>query len=114
MKLPQPLERPQRLEPDGRRSKHPRVVDIVLSGESVGTANEISSAMKEEANPNSRESAAASLASSLGVNTLEEHSMIDGHAIKTTLVTNEVLQWYMKAEERLHKDLKEVSMEDHD
>ena len=40
--------------------------------------------------------------------------MTDNPTMKSTLVPNDVLQWYMKAEERLCKDLKQMSMEDHD
>lgn len=94
--------------------KRPRVGDVVLGGESIGTADEIPNAHVEEVDLKSREPVETGPASSSGVGAPEEHSVTEGPAMKSTLVPNDVLQWYMKAEERLRKDLKQVSMEDHD
>ena len=88
--------------------------NVVLGEESVGIANEIPNAHAEKIDLKSKEHVETGPASASGVSGLEEHSVTDDPAMKSTLVPNDVLQWYMKAEERLCKDLKQMSMEDHD
>ena len=39
---------------------------------------------------------------------------MEGPPMKPTLMLIDVFEWYSKAEERLCKDLKQMSMEDHD
>ena len=70
--------------------KRPRVGDVVLGGESVGTAGEQLMAHAEEADLKSKEPVEMGPTFSSGVSAPEEHSMTDGPAMKSTLVSTQM------------------------
>ena len=87
-------------------SKRPRVGSV---GESVGNGNDVGDSMQLEPAARELESTEIGLTDLLfttKVATSEEHSWIDGEALKSTLLPGHVLQWYLKAEEKLRVDLK--------
>jgi hypothetical protein len=99
---------------DSRCCKRPRVGDILYGGESVGTAEEVLAQDAHPVLPSTTEPVRGDPASSSRVSRSEEPSVMEGSPMRSTLVPADVLQWYNKAKERLRKDLKEMSMEDHD
>lgn len=99
---------------NNRCCKRPRVGAIVCGEEFVWIVEEVLTLDTDPPVPLSNEVVQADPTSSSRVSGSEEPSVMEGPPMKSTLVPIDVLEWYSKAEEKLHKDLKQVFMQDHD
>ena len=82
----------------------------------MGSRNDVGNSVQLElvaGEPKSTKVRLTDPVSATKVATLEEHSCTDGEALKSTLLSRDILQWYLNAEEKLCGDLKVQAMDDH-
>ena len=94
-------------------SKRPRLGHV---GESVDIGDDVGDSVQLEPAAGEPESTEIRLTDPIFTTmaaTSEEHSCTDAEALKSTLLPKDVLQWYLKAEEKLRGDLKLQGMDDH-